>query len=74
MYRGDVVVVDAMIAEEGFEEGHAPASDEWLPHVDGEVRAHAFECRHSQVLSGPMQAALGKILASSLVEGGGRAS
>jgi amino acid adenylation domain-containing protein/non-ribosomal peptide synthase protein (TIGR01720 family) len=69
-YRGDVVVIDAMIAEEGFEEGHAPASDEWRPHIDGEVHTHAFECRHSQVLSGPMQAALGAILSASLVRGG----
>ncbi|WP_156756938.1 non-ribosomal peptide synthetase [Actinokineospora pegani] len=65
-YDGDVLVVDAMVAEAGFEDGHAPASDEWRPVVGGSVTAIPLACKHSQVLSGQWVERVGRLLSEVL--------
>ncbi|GLZ40763.1 hypothetical protein Acsp05_43870 [Actinokineospora sp. NBRC 105648] len=66
VYDGDVVVVDALVPEEGFESTHRPASEDWRPLVSGAVEAFPFECRHAQVVSPRMAARLGALLRERL--------
>ncbi|MFG1944007.1 non-ribosomal peptide synthase/polyketide synthase [Nonomuraea sp. NPDC048826] len=60
VFPGDVLFVDATVPEPGFT---GVASDRWRPHVAGELRAVAVECRHSELLDARALEIVGPLLA-----------
>ncbi|MFI6708999.1 non-ribosomal peptide synthase/polyketide synthase [Nonomuraea sp. NPDC050478] len=60
VFPGDVLFVDATVPEPGLT---GRASGRWRPHVAGELRAVAVECRHSELLDARALEIVGPLLA-----------